>query len=54
MGQLKERLSVEVNKDILRQFKEIVIRKHGKLRGNMTTEVAEALKLYVEKFRKEE
>jgi len=54
MGQLKERLSVEVDKDVLRQFKGIVIRKHGKLRGNMTTEVAEALKLYVEKFRKEE
>jgi hypothetical protein len=50
----KERLSVEVNKDVLRQFKEIVIRKHGKLRGNMTLEVAEALKLYTEKFRKKE
>jgi len=54
MVQPKERLSVEIDKEILRQFKQMVIRKYGKLRGNMTLEVTEALKLYVERFKKEE
>lgn len=47
------RLSVDVNKDLLKQFKEIVIRKHGKLRTKIAQEVEEALKLYIEKYEKE-
>lgn len=49
----RERLSTEVDGEILRQFKQIVIGKHGKLRGNMATEVTGALKLYVEHFKAE-
>jgi len=39
MNQSEERLSAEIDKEGLRQFKQIVIRKHGKLRGNMSPEV---------------
>ncbi|MEM2112010.1 MAG: hypothetical protein QXX08_09075 [Candidatus Bathyarchaeia archaeon] len=51
MTEKKERLSVEVDKEILRQFKQMVIRKHGKLRGNMSAEVTEALKISIEQFK---
>jgi len=49
----RDRLSTETDGEVLRQFKQMVIRKHGKLRGNMRTEVTMALKLYVEHFKAE-
>jgi len=52
MSSSQERLSTEIDKEILREFKQIVIRKHGKLRGNMPIEVTEALKLYINNFKK--
>jgi hypothetical protein len=52
MIEKKERLSVEVDKEILRQFKQMVIRKHGKLRGNMSAEVTEALRISIEHFKR--
>lgn len=48
------RLSVDIDKDLLKRFKEIVIRKHGKLRTKIAQEVEEALKLYISKYEKEE
>ena len=52
MSNLRARLSVDVDGDILRRFKEIVIRKHGKLRTKISQEVEEALKLYIAKYEK--
>jgi metal-responsive CopG/Arc/MetJ family transcriptional regulator len=46
----KERLSVDVDEEVLRKFKQMVIQKHGKLRGNMSTEVTKALQSLIEHF----
>jgi metal-responsive CopG/Arc/MetJ family transcriptional regulator len=48
------RLSVDIDRDLLKRFKEIVIRKHGKLRTKIAQEVEEALRLYIAKYEKEE
>ena len=42
-------LSVIVEDEVLRRFKQLVVRKHGKLKGVIGKEVAEALRLWNEK-----
>lgn len=42
-------LSVVVEEEVLRRFKQLVIRKHGKLKGMIAKEVTEALRLWIEK-----
>ncbi len=53
MARTRERLSVDIDREILRNFKQVIIRKYGKLRGNMSVGVSEALELYVRRSGKE-